>query len=161
MAHINLASPVVHVWYFKGAPSQLSLILNISPKSLTRVIYFAQYVVLNVDKKVEEQVMKDLKEGLGKRHKELEEKAEKEIDEIKSAGEKEIAGDVNDKSGKEQQELKTRETQFRVKQEIARVRELLAKEKDTAGEVHKAVLSLSSRLDRRSLLTEDEYLKLI
>ena len=58
-------------------------------------------------------------------------------------------------------ELKTRETQFRVKQEIARVRELLVKEKDTAGEVFKAVLNLASRLERRSLLTEDEYLKLL
>jgi DNA-directed RNA polymerase subunit beta' len=162
MGHINLASPVVHVWYFKGAPSQLSLLLNISPKSLTRVIYFAQYVVLDVDKKAEEQVLKDLKEGLSKKHKELDEKAEKEIEEVKSAGEKEIAAEVkNSNGGKEQLELKTRETQFRVKQEIARVRELLVKEKDTAGEVFKAVLSLASRLERRSLLTEDEYLKLL
>ena len=162
MAHINLASPVVHVWYFKGAPSQLSLLLNISPKSLTRVIYFAQYVVLDVDKKAEEQVLKDLKEGLNKKHKELDEKAEKEIDEVKAAGDKEIAAEIkNSNAGKEQLELKTRETQFRVKQEIARVRELLVKEKDTAGEVFKAVLNLASRLERRSLLTEDEYLKLL
>src|SRR3989338_4481636 len=47
MGHINLASPVIHVWYFKGAPSQLSLLLGISPKSLTKVIYFAQFVVLS------------------------------------------------------------------------------------------------------------------
>ena len=46
MGHIDLAAPVVHVWYFKGAPSKLSLVLGIRPKSLDQVIYFARYLVL-------------------------------------------------------------------------------------------------------------------
>ncbi len=49
MGHIELASPVAHIWFVKGTPSRLSLLLNISPRSLERVIYFAQYVVMSVD----------------------------------------------------------------------------------------------------------------
>lgn len=45
MGHIELATPVSHIWYFKGIPSRLSLILDISPKDLERVLYFAKYIV--------------------------------------------------------------------------------------------------------------------
>src|SRR5690349_20116154 len=49
MAHINLAAPVAHVWFFRGAPSKLSLLLDISPRNLESIIYFAQYLVEEVD----------------------------------------------------------------------------------------------------------------
>ena len=49
MGHIKLASPVSHIWYVKGVPSRLGLLLNISPRNLERIIYFAQYVITNVD----------------------------------------------------------------------------------------------------------------
>ena len=45
MGHIELAAPVAHIWYFKGIPSRLALILDISPRSIEKVIYFAAYVV--------------------------------------------------------------------------------------------------------------------
>ena len=45
MGHIELASPIAHIWYFKGVPSRLALVLNVSPKELERVIYFASYIV--------------------------------------------------------------------------------------------------------------------
>ena len=49
MGHIELASPVSHIWYVKGVPSRLGLLLNISPRHLERVLYFAQYIVTNVN----------------------------------------------------------------------------------------------------------------
>ena len=45
MGHIELAAPVAHIWYFKGIPSRIALILDISPRSIEKVIYFASYVV--------------------------------------------------------------------------------------------------------------------
>ena len=45
MGHIELAAPVAHIWYFKGIPSRIALILDISPRSIEKVIYFAAYVV--------------------------------------------------------------------------------------------------------------------
>ena len=51
MGHIELAAPVSHIWYFKGIPSRMGLILDISPKVLEKVLYFAAYIVLESDTK--------------------------------------------------------------------------------------------------------------
>ena len=47
MGHIDLVTPVSHIWYFKGIPSRMGLILDIGPKALERVLYFASYIVLD------------------------------------------------------------------------------------------------------------------
>ena len=49
MGHIALAAPVAHIWFAKGIPSRLGLLLDISPRNLERVLYFAQYIVTRVD----------------------------------------------------------------------------------------------------------------
>src|SRR5271165_1827256 len=50
MGHVELAAPVCHIWYLKGVPSPLSLILDISPRLLEKVLYFASYIVTSVDR---------------------------------------------------------------------------------------------------------------
>ena len=45
MGHIELAAPVSHIWYFKGIPSRMGLMLDISPRLLEKVLYFASYIV--------------------------------------------------------------------------------------------------------------------
>ena len=47
MGHIELAAPVSHIWYFKGIPSRMGLILDLSPRILEKVLYFASYIVLD------------------------------------------------------------------------------------------------------------------
>ena len=62
MGHIELAAPVSHIWYFKGVPSKIGLLLNMGPKQLEQVIYFASYVVINpgsVDELEYKQVITD------------------------------------------------------------------------------------------------------
>ncbi len=49
MGHIRLAAPVAHIWFSKGTPSRLGLLLDLSPRNLERVLYFAQYIVTSVD----------------------------------------------------------------------------------------------------------------
>ena len=49
MGHITLAAPVVHVWFFKGAPSKISLVLDLAPRAIEQVVYFARYLVMSVD----------------------------------------------------------------------------------------------------------------
>ena len=73
MGHINLAAPVAHVWFFKGTPSKLSLLLDISPRNLASVIYFAQYIVLGVN----EEESKSIQQNLDKKLKEKQEELEK------------------------------------------------------------------------------------
>jgi DNA-directed RNA polymerase subunit beta' len=59
MGHIELAAPVTHIWYFKGVPSRLGYLLDMSPKDLEKIIYFAAYAVTAVD---QEKRQKDLPE---------------------------------------------------------------------------------------------------
>src|SRR5437763_1695085 len=49
MGHVELAAPVCHIWYLKGVPSPLSLILDISPRLLEKVIYFASFIIIDID----------------------------------------------------------------------------------------------------------------
>src|SRR5262249_15975763 len=49
MGHIELAAPVTHIWYFKGVPSRLGYLLDLAPKDLEKIIYFAAYLVTDVD----------------------------------------------------------------------------------------------------------------
>jgi DNA-directed RNA polymerase subunit beta' len=49
MGHIELAAPVTHIWYFKGVPSRLGYLLDMAPKDLEKVIYFAAYMVISID----------------------------------------------------------------------------------------------------------------
>ena len=49
MGHIELAAPVTHIWYFKGVPSRLGYLLDLAPKDLEKVIYFAAYMITRVD----------------------------------------------------------------------------------------------------------------
>src|SRR5512136_2850786 len=83
MGHISLAAPVAHVWYFKGAPSKLSLLLDISPRALEEVIYFAQYLVTKVDEEKRKEVLVRLN-NLGKeRAEETDKRIRDEIDVIR------------------------------------------------------------------------------
>ena len=59
MGHIELAAPVTHIWFFKGVPSRLGYLLDMSPKEMEKVIYFASYIITSVD---DERRQKDLAE---------------------------------------------------------------------------------------------------
>ena len=60
MGHIELAAPVSHIWYVKGTPSRLGLLLDISPRNLERVLYFAAYIVTSVDTEARSQLVADI-----------------------------------------------------------------------------------------------------
>ena len=62
MGHIKLASPVSHIWYFKGTPSRLGILLDISPRNLERILYFALYVVTRVDEAQREKALASIDE---------------------------------------------------------------------------------------------------
>ncbi len=70
MGHIQLASPVSHIWYFKGTPSRLGILLDISPRNLEGVLYFAKYLVTWVDEDARAKLLQQLEdeaEGRGGR----------------------------------------------------------------------------------------------
>ena len=59
MAHIQLAAPVAHIWFSKTTPSRLGLLLDLSPRNLERVLYFAQHIVISVDEEYKQQLTEE------------------------------------------------------------------------------------------------------
>ena len=60
MGHINLAAPVAHIWFMRGTPSAMSLLLGITVRNLERIAYFATYVILGVNTEKRDQMLADL-----------------------------------------------------------------------------------------------------
>src|SRR5690242_11121082 len=61
MGHIELASAVSHIWFVKGTPSKLGLLLDMSPRNLERVLYFAQYMIIQVDEEARARELEHLR----------------------------------------------------------------------------------------------------
>ncbi len=85
MGHIDLAAPVTHIWYFKGVPSRLGYVLNLAPKDLEKVIYFAAYMVTEIDEKGRDEDLMDLRAELEVQKKQMEDRRD---DAINQAAEK-------------------------------------------------------------------------
>ncbi len=64
MGHVELAAPVCHIWYLKGVPSPLSLILDLSPRLLERVIYFASFIIIDVDSEQIRELLPEIRKGV-------------------------------------------------------------------------------------------------
>ncbi len=105
MGHIELAAPVTHIWYFKGVPSRLGYLLDLAPKDLEKVIYFAAYMITSVDTEqrhkdlpsLEAQIQVEKKEFENRRDAEIEARAQKletDLAELEAEGAK---GDVRRK----------------------------------------------------------------
>src|SRR3989338_6997004 len=62
MGHIQLAVPVTHIWFLRGVPSKLGLILDMSVQNLEKVIYFANFIVTNVNEELKQQTMDQIKQ---------------------------------------------------------------------------------------------------
>ena len=84
MGHIELAAPVAHIWFAKGVPSRLALLLNVSPRNLERVLYFAQYIVISVNESARDERIKELKERLSQQIAEGERLLENQVAEIEA-----------------------------------------------------------------------------
>lgn len=160
MGHITLAAPVAHVWFFKGAPSKLSLLLDMTPRSLESVIYFAQYLVLTVDEAKQKDVVKNMEKLTHDKKKEillhlegLKKNARKEFDEERTATRDRV-------KNPEARELALAEIDLKEKQRLARLEEEALKEEEKAKEMVDRLSELVSSIKKLTLLTEDEYLKL-
>ena len=72
MGHIELAAPVTHIWYFKGVPSRLGYLLDLAPKDLEKVIYFAAYMITAVDEDARHRDLSSLEGKVGLERERLE-----------------------------------------------------------------------------------------
>ena len=91
MGHIGLAAPVTHIWFFKGVPSRLGYLLDIAPKDLEKVIYFAAYMVTKVDDEQRHQDLPDLQDEFDTEIAGLEKRRDNELDERSKKFENDLA----------------------------------------------------------------------
>ncbi|MFW6118632.1 MAG: DNA-directed RNA polymerase subunit beta', partial [Chloroflexota bacterium] len=84
--HIELAAPVTHIWFVKLVPSRLGLLLDLSPRDLEGVIYFARYIIISVDEEAKEKKLRQLEEEVVRKIAEQEERLNKKIDELEAKG---------------------------------------------------------------------------
>ena len=92
MGHIELAAPVTHIWYFKGVPSRLGYLLDMAPKDLEKVIYFAAYMIIAVDEDARHRELPELEKELQLEIKQLEKEREALLAERLKELEVELAG---------------------------------------------------------------------
>ena len=81
MGHIELAAPVTHIWYFKGVPSRLGYLLDIAPKDLEKVIYFAAYMITEVDEEARHRDLPSLESKVEVERKHLETRRDTDLNE--------------------------------------------------------------------------------
>ena len=131
MGHIELAAPVTHIWYFKGVPSRLGYLLDLAPKDLEKIIYFAAYVITSVNTELRHNDMSTLENEMAMERKRVEQtrdsdlearaqKLESDLAELESEGAK---GDVRRKV-KDGGEREMRQLRDRAQRELDRLEEI-------------------------------------
>ena len=91
MGHIELAAPVTHIWYFKGVPSRLGYLLDLAPKDLEKVIYFAAYMITAVDEEARHRDLSSLEGKVGLERERLEKRRDSALDERSKKLEEDMA----------------------------------------------------------------------
>jgi DNA-directed RNA polymerase subunit beta' len=80
MGHIELAAPVTHIWYFKGVPSRLGYLLDLAPKDLEKIIYFAAYLITSVDTEARHRDLPTVESEIGAEKKHVEQRRDNDIE---------------------------------------------------------------------------------
>jgi DNA-directed RNA polymerase subunit beta' len=161
MGHITLATPVAHVWFFKGSSSPLSLLLDMSQKSLESTIYYASYLIINIDENKKKQALDSFSDYIEKKKEQLKKDLvieEKKIEE-EMAGKKKEA--LANKTRVEQRELIEQELELTKRQKITAITERLDQESKKLDEISDALLKLLRGLRIGAVLSEDEYFKIL
>jgi DNA-directed RNA polymerase subunit beta' len=126
MGHIELAAPVTHIWYFKGVPSRLGYLLDLAPKDLEKVIYFAAYMITEVDTEARDEDMPTLEKKYSSDYKKIESRRDLELDTRTKKMESDLA-DLEDEGAKADARRKVREAGER---ELKTIRDRSQKELD-------------------------------
>ncbi|NND03274.1 MAG: DNA-directed RNA polymerase subunit beta', partial [Acidimicrobiia bacterium] len=129
MGHIELAAPVTHIWFFKGVPSRLGYLLDMSPKDLEKVIYFAAYLITHIDEEKRDKDIPELEDAVEREAEIIKtefeewkdarlERLEEELKQMEEAGAK--GQEVSARRREVEREIKDREERASVEEELLR-----------------------------------------
>src|SRR4028118_943088 len=91
MGHIELAAPVTHIWYFKGVPSRLGYLLDLAPKDLEKVIYFAAYMITSVDEESRHRDLSSLEAKIDVERTQMESRRDNDVEQRVATLEQDLA----------------------------------------------------------------------
>ncbi|WP_150238462.1 DNA-directed RNA polymerase subunit beta' [Nocardiopsis quinghaiensis] len=131
MGHIELAAPVTHIWYFKGVPSRLGYLLDLAPKDLEKIIYFAAYMVTWVDTEARERDLQSLEARISVEKQHLEQRRDSTVEERHRKLEADLA-ELEEQGAKGDARRKVREGAER---EMRQLRDRAQREIDRLDEV--------------------------
>ena len=152
MGHIELAAPVTHIWYFKGVPSRLGYLLDLAPKDLEKIIYFASYLITSVDIEKRQQDLPSIEARLGVERKRMEDARDANVDARAKKLEDDIAA-LEAEGAKGDAKRKVRDAAER---EMNQIRSRAQRELDRLDEVLDRFrkLSVKERIDDEMLFRE-------
>lgn len=157
MGHITLATSVAHVWFFKGAPSKISLLLGVAPRGIEQVIYFARYLVTEVDEEKRKVALKNIQEAKEESLTEIagsfKEKRDTLKIEEKEAKEK-ITAKIKDK---EQASLAMAEIELNLRKKETAINEEEKTASARTGELFDNLALIIKSLHPLSILSEEEF----
>ncbi|MCH8273933.1 MAG: hypothetical protein IH851_04010 [Armatimonadetes bacterium] len=148
MGHIELAAPVCHIWYLKGVPSPVALILNLSPRDLEKVVYFGSFMVIEIDR-----------EGLDAGREQIEETAGLEKEAI-SQQMAELEEDIRTQFAQELQENKDEYDEAIIRERTKAINDRIkAEQRDTDDRLKEmdVALEVLFKLENYQLIEEDKY----
>jgi len=130
MGHIKLQVPCSHIWFLKGLSSKVGLVLNLSIQSLEKVVYFANFIVTDVDEKLKNETLEIIKKEYKNKRKNIEADALKKIDQIKKEFKEEGSKVINEKVDETHKEKEEKTTKLdsdyeSVKKELKELKPLL------------------------------------
>ena len=152
MGHIKLASPVAHVWFFRGIPSKMALILNLTPRNVESVIYFSAFIITDINHDKKAQSISKVEKDLEKAKLILEKEMEDNVKEV----EKEFKKQKVDKGD----ELKVQEKEFDLKQKVQTVRNTYEEKMTEQESTFKMIQKKVESIKLHTILSENEYLSL-
>lgn len=160
MGHIKLASPIAHIWYFKGSSSALSTILDIPPQSLERIIYYALYLVKKIDKEGQKKAVKTIEELQKNELKILEENHVKNEEKIKKEFEIEFRQMKEKINNQEQWEITKQEIDFKQREQLKLASNLYIEKKSKKEGFFERILKIIKSAKPNDVIEEDDYLYL-
>lgn len=160
MGHLSLACPVVHVWFSKGSPSKLSVLLDIPQKDLEAVVYYASYLVLRIDEDKRKEAQKKLLDLKKDRIERIKKTIGQEIKEVERE-EKEKQGQAKKDLKKEQKTLVLQELNFLYRQKRVALEKRLDQEVGRTEEIFARVGDIIRSLKVYDVLSEEEYSRII
>jgi len=158
MGHIKLATPIAHIWYFKGSSAPLSIIVNIPPQALERIIYYALYLVKEVNKDKQKLALNKLEKYRDETLKQIDEEYEKNKDVLRNDFAKQKKTLKKNINNKEQRELTLQEINIKEKEKIRVISEQAVEKKGHNNSYYDRLIKIVKNIKVNNTLEEDDYL---